>query len=105
MDQFCPNCYEFVGLDPESYSEGHYLHENLGEVQQALFRHMQELPDSPAELREVMDLVVGFLGEDNIKLSYPEYQQGDWYERVREKVLEYLFQSCQTNSKLDSCLG
>ena len=86
------------GLDPESYSEGHYLHENLGEVQQALFQHMQELPDSPAELREVMDLVVGFLGEDNIKLSYPEYQQGDWYERVREKVLEYLFQSCHANS-------
>ena len=85
------------GLDPENYHEGHHLHESLGELQQALFQRMKDPPASPTEVREIMDMVISFLGEDNIKLLYPVYQQGNWYTQVLDRVIEYLFRSCQTS--------
>ena len=70
---------------------------------------MEELPTSKQQVRVMVDCILEFLGEDALKLSYPEYSQGDWYATVVDKVAMYLFQSFQTcedwNFALDDLEG
>ena len=80
------------------------IHEELGELHVALRNSMKELPVSQAQLRTLIDAILDFLGEDNIKLSYPEYHQGDWYGHVVEKTVSFLFQSCQNSLDWPSAL-
>ena len=65
---------------------------------------MKELPASPAQLRTLIDAILDFLGESNIKLSYPEYHQGDWYAQVVERTVSYLSESCQNSPDWPSAL-
>ena len=81
------------GLDPNSISDGRQLEKGLGGLHFTLKELMRELPTSMKQLRELLDTVVGFLGEDNIKLSYPEYNQDDWYCQVINRAVSHLFRS------------
>ena len=92
------------GSDTENDHEGHLLHHELGKFQSILRDQMVELPASPERLREIIDAVVDFLGEDNIKLTYSEYQQGDWYRQVLDNIVNNLFQSCQAYTDWPSAL-
>ena len=69
------------------------VQDEVGKLHAALGRSMKELPATLAQLGTLIDEILDFLGEGNIKLSYPEYNQGDWYAHVVEKVVSYLFQS------------
>ena len=93
------------GSDTENDHEGRLLRHELGKFQSVLRDKMVELPTSPEQLREIIDAVVDFLGEDNIKLTYSAYQQGDWYTQVINNIVNYLFQSCQTYTDWPSALN
>ena len=83
------------GSNPEDHSEVRLLQKDLGRLHSILRRDMRELPISLERLHDVIANILDFLGEDNIKLLYPEYKQGDWYAQVIDRAAEYLFQSCQ----------
>ena len=92
------------GSDPENDHEGRLLRRDLGSFQSVLWERMQELPTSPEQLRKIIDAVVDFLGEDNIKLAYSEYEQGDWYRQVTDNVVAYLYASCERCTDWPSAL-
>ena len=80
------------------------VQDEVGKLHAALRRSMKELPATLAQLGTLIDEILDFLGEVNIKLSYPEYHQGDWYAHVVEKVISYLFQSCLNSTDWPSAL-
>ena len=83
------------GHDPDNSGEGPLLREKLRRFHSTLRQHMEELPTSKQQVRMLVDSILEFLDEDALKLSYPEYSQGDWYATVVDKVAMYLFQSFQ----------
>ena len=85
------------GSDPGNDIEAQKLHEDLGRFHSALHGRMKELPTSSSPLRATIDMIIGFLGEDNIKAAYPEYQQGSWYKQVKDDVVKHLFKRCEEN--------
>ena len=93
-----------LGSSPDDHLAFRSVQEELGKLHEALRNSMKELPVSQAQLRTLVDSILDFLGEDNIKLSYPEYHQGDWYAHVVDKTVSYLFQSCQNSLDWPSAL-
>ena len=92
------------GSDPSDSSVGRLLQDEVGKLHSTLRGLMKELPVSLEQLRVLIDKVLDFLGEDSIKLLYPEYRQGDWYAHVIGKAVSYLFQSCQNSTGWTSAL-
>ena len=85
------------GLDPENDDEARQLNESLGRFHSVLHERMKEPPTSSSQLRALIDMVVTFIGDDNIKAAYPEYSQGTWYQQVIDDVVKHLFERCQEN--------
>ena len=83
------------GLDPHNEVEGRHLQQALGALHTSLRRAMEDPPSSPNNLRQIIDTIVEFLGEDNIKLVFPEYGQGGWFDVVVEQVITYVYKSCE----------
>ena len=76
----------------------------LGKLHSTLRLLMRELPASSNQLRRTIDTVLAFLGEEDIKLAYPVYSQGDWYDEVLVKAVDYLFRSCENSRDWRSAL-
>ena len=92
------------GLGPDDISDGRSMQEALGAIHVKLRELMGELPASFDELTVIVDTVLSFLGEDNIKLIYPEYSQGNWYRQVLDRLIDHLFQSCESSDDWQSAL-
>ena len=95
---------DYGGWIPIVISDGRQLEKGLGGLHFTLRELMRELPTSVDHLRELLDTVLGFLGEDNIKLSYPEYNQGGWYCEVIDRAVSHLFRSCESSNDWRSAL-
>ena len=85
------------GSDPDNDDEARQLNEDLGRFHSDLYERMKELPTSSSQLRAIIDMVVAFIGNDNIKAAYPEYRQGTWYKQVMDDVVKHLFERCKEN--------
>ena len=92
------------GSSPDDHVAFRLVQDELGELHAALRSSMNQLPVSLEQLRTLIDETLDFLGEGNIKLSYPEYHQGGWYSQVVEKAVSYLFQSCLNSTDWPSAL-
>ena len=92
------------GLDPTDISGGRQMESHLGVLHFTLRNLMRALPTSVKYIRAILNTIMDFLGEDNIKLSYPEYSQGDWYCQVLDKAAGHLFRSCANSSDWISAL-
>ena len=85
------------GSDPENSDEARQLNEELGSFHSALYERMKELPTSLSQVHAIIDMIVEFLGEGNIKSAYPECRQGTWYTQVKDDVVKHLLERCQEN--------
>ena len=92
------------GLDPDIISEGRRLGRALGKLHSGLRYLLLDVPTSRDEIRGVFTMVIEFLGEGNIKASYPEYNQGDWYDQILQKAVHYLFRSFESSENWQSGL-
>ena len=92
------------GSDPNDSSAERQLQHELAKLHSILRKDMEAWPESLEQVRLLTDNILDFLGEDNIKLSYPEYSQGDWYAHVIDRAVSYLMQSCQNNVDWPSAL-
>ena len=80
------------------------LQADLAKFASALSQNMEILPSSKAQLFEIVDSILQFLGEDSLKLILPEYSQGDWYIRVIDRLVGYLLQYCERGDNWQSAL-
>ena len=92
------------GLDPDIISEGRQLGKALGTLHSKLRDLLQDVPTSRDQIRLIFNVVIEFLGEGDIKASYPEYNQGDWYDQILQKAVRYLFRSCESSENWQSAL-
>ena len=85
------------GHDSDNIGGGIRLREGLSRFHSTLNQNMEELPSSKEHVLALVNSILQFLDEDTLKLSYPEYSQGDWYANVVDRLATHLFQSCQTS--------
>ena len=85
------------GHDSDNIGGGIRLREGLWRFHSTLNHNMEELPTSKEQVLALVDSILQVLNEDTLKLSYPEYSQGDWYASVVDRLVTNLFQSCQTS--------
>ena len=92
------------GSDPNDNSAGRLLQNEVAQLHSTLRNVMAGWPASIEQIRLLVDQILDFLGEDNIKLLYPEYSQGGWYAHVVDRAVSYLIQSCQNGIDWPSAL-
>ena len=93
------------GVPPEDIAGGREIQRRLNAFHTTVLRkQMQHWPTSEEEIIELLRIVTGFIGTNNIKLLYQEYRQGDWFEKVLTEVAKHLYQSCQTTTDWNSAL-
>ena len=92
------------GLDSDIVSEGRRLGRSLGKLHSRLRSLLSDVPTSRDEIRLIFDVIIEFLGEGNIKASYPEYNQGDWYNQILQKAVRYMFRSFESSENWQSGL-
>lgn len=106
--QYWLDCMELTtrlkGLDPLDASSQVLLGENLQDLYKNLSNAMQSLPDARAELVTILNLVIGFIGEENIRILYPEYNPRHRYVEVLLQFVSYLWQTCRKNANWQSAL-
>lgn len=93
------------GVHPDDNSSKRALQQELGEFHTALRKRMNILPNSEQQIDGLLRFIVGFIGQDCIKLVYPEYRQGKWFETVLERTTKYLAQSCQASDNWTTALN
>ena len=92
------------GIDPENENGSRFLHEKLSDFHRALHKQMKCLPDSTDQTAHLLHNIVDFIGRENIKLIYPEYRQGKWFDAMLENVAKFLAPRCQTLATWDAVL-
>ncbi|QWG11099.1 ATP-dependent helicase [Bradyrhizobium sediminis] len=61
------------------------------------FRNTYPAPLSdPADAKEVVQLLIAFIGRANILAASPAYRQGDWFDKVSEAAALHLEASCKS---------
>ena len=102
------NCIQLTvtlrGHNPNDNSAGWLLQHEVAKLHSGLRKSMATWPPSFEQVRLLVENILNFLGEDNIKLLYPEYSQGGWYAHVIDRAVSYLMQSCQNSIDWSSAL-
>jgi superfamily I DNA/RNA helicase len=65
---------------------------------------MKQPAKNDKEVRALLHLILKFLGPERIRLIYPEYRQGQWFEELLEQVVKYLTKSCKTTDNWEAAL-
>jgi len=101
-------CYEILanlhGIDPENGKECVAVEGKLQKFHSKLRDLTTKLPESEANLRETLNRIVDFLNPETLKLTYPEYQQGDWLKLVLSSIATFLFSSCEVSRNWSQAL-
>ena len=92
------------GSDPNDNLAERLLQNEVAQLHSILRKGMAEWPATLGQVRLLVDNTLNFLGEDNIKLLYPEYSQGGWYAHVIDRAVSYLVHSCQNSIDWPSAL-
>jgi superfamily I DNA/RNA helicase len=92
------------GISPDDSLSGRALQRELGDFHSTLRQQMAHLPDSEAQVSDLLRTIVRFIGQDYVKLAYPEYRQGKWFETVLERTAKYLVKSCKASTNWDLTL-
>ena len=95
---------QLKGPDGRNSSSDRRLQETLRGFHELLQTRMSRLPDNPDSLGELFRTILGFLGEEQVKILYPEYSQGDWYEEVLESTVDLMLKSCQSSTGWPECI-
>ncbi|AFZ24371.1 DNA/RNA helicase, superfamily I [Cylindrospermum stagnale PCC 7417] len=86
------------GIDPEDVRSTRELQDKLDSFHLSLQNKMTNLDFSDdTQVNSILADIENFIGKDYIKLSYPQYQQGDEYEKVIKAISNQL-QTSHTNS-------
>jgi superfamily I DNA/RNA helicase len=86
------------GIDPQDSKRCIAIESKLQKFHLLLRELLTKLPESKIKMEEILHKVIHFLNVDTIKLTYPEYRQGDWFESVLVSIASYLFSSCEHSS-------
>lgn len=62
------------------------------------------VPADKAEARQIVDLVVDFIGHARLLTSYPAYGHGGWLEKILESISEHLLASAEGLSRWSAVL-
>lgn len=92
------------GSDPNDSSAGWSLQNEVAKLHAILRKDMTAWPPSYEQVQLVVDHILKFLREEDIKLLYPEYRQGDWYVHVLDRVVFHLMKSCRNSMDWASAL-
>ena len=92
------------GSDPSDSLAGRLLQSEVAQMHSILRKSMAAWPPSSEQVHLLVDHILDFLREEDIKLLYPEYNQGDWYVHVIGRAVEYLMKSCRNRSDWPSAL-
>ena len=92
------------GSDPNDNSTVRLLQNEVAKLHSILRKGMEEWPASSERVRLLVNSILDFLGEGNIKLLYREYSQGGWYGHVIDRAVSYLMQSCRNSIDWPSAL-
>ena len=65
---------------------------------------MAAWPPSSEQVHLLVDHILEFLREEDIKLLYPEYNQGDWYVHIKDRAVAHLMKSCRNRIDWPSAL-
>ena len=102
------DCFRIVtvlrGVDSNDDLSGRALQLELGNFHFTLREQMKTLPVSEKQVNDLLQSIVGFIGQDYIKLVYPEYRQGEWFDLVLKQTAKHLLESCQVSAHWDSAL-
>lgn len=93
------------GIDLSDQSDGRELQKNLGQFLLLLQKKLQEPAKNEKEVGALLHMILKFLGPERIKLIYPEYRQGQWFEELLEQVVKYLTKSCKATDNWESALA
>ena len=92
------------GSDPTDSSAGRLLQGEVAGLHSILRKGMAAWPPSSEQVHFLVNLILDSLGKENIRLIYPEYNQGDWYAHVKDRVVSHLMKSCLNSIDWPSAL-
>lgn len=92
------------GVYLEDERDGKSLNDDLGSFHRIFNRRLKQIPDSTDQVKELLRIVVRFVGIDNIKLLYPEYRQGAWFDEVLDSIARFIAPICQNHKTWSAAL-
>jgi superfamily I DNA/RNA helicase len=90
------------GFDPEE--DGHKVSKALARFHSKLRNHMQALPTQTSQTKQVVDMVLDYLGRANLVNNFKEYQQSEYLKETEDNLALYLNRSCQVSQDWERAL-
>lgn len=94
------DCYKILaslcGIDPTDERIARELQDELGKFHSDLQTKMRQMLFRDKQINSILKGIETFLGKDCIRVAYPEYQQGDRYDELLQKITKQICQSCNT---------
>lgn len=82
------------GLSPDDDGAQAKLARDLDKFARDLFAQCPKPPSSAADVRNLINLVLDFVGRDRLIAAHTAYAQGDWFAKVTEAATLHLQASC-----------
>jgi superfamily I DNA/RNA helicase len=103
--EYCEILARCHGIDLSDQSDGRELQKELDRFLLLLQKKMREPAKNEKDVRALLQMIINFLVPERIKLIYPEYRQGQWFEELLEQVVKYLTKSCKATDNWESALA
>jgi ATP-dependent DNA helicase UvrD/PcrA len=81
-----------------------YLERELAHFRRGIRTKLTDQTRSKESLRELFVEVLDYVGRAEIRLSYPQYRQGDFYDRTIDKCADCLWKSYETTDSWNDAL-